>query len=88
MPLTDEQAATLAIKSLENLSPQQQAAQHRIYEIIKDESDSPFVDVHELFQHYNALYFRGRLLPRVEVSWSKRLTLYADLQPVYRRLVH
>jgi hypothetical protein len=78
MPLTDEQAATLAVKSFENLTAQQQAAQLRIQEIIKDESDSPFVDVHELFRHYNILYFRGYLLPRVEVLWSKRLTLYAN----------
>ena len=73
MPVTDEDAATQAIATLEALSEEQKAALDSINKIILD--DEPFVDIHELFGHYNVLYFRKLLVPRVEVLWSPRLTL-------------
>lgn len=77
MPLTDEDAALQAIKTLEDLSEEQKQAQAKIASIIAD--GEPFVHVHELFGLYNVLYFRSLLLPRVEVLWSPRLTLYVHL---------
>jgi hypothetical protein len=75
MPVTDEDAALAAVASLqlEKLSAEQQDALQAINTIIHD--GEPFVDVHELFAHYNVLYFRKLLLPRVQVIWSPRLTL-------------
>ena len=77
MPVTDEQAARTAIATLQGLSAEQRAAQQAIEAIRNDEH--PFVDVHQLFAHYNVLYFRKLLLPRVEVLWSPRLTLCAGI---------
>ncbi|OCL07058.1 hypothetical protein AOQ84DRAFT_320548 [Glonium stellatum] len=77
MPLTDEDAALQAIATLDTLSEERKAAQASIYEILHGEDTNPFVDVHKLFGFYNVLYFRSLLLPRVEVSWSPRLTLCA-----------
>lgn len=71
--LTDEDAALQALATLEELSSEQQEAVRSINTIIHD--GEPFVDVHALFAHYNVLYFRNILLPRVEVLWSPRLTL-------------
>lgn len=73
MPLTDEDAALQAIATLEDLSDQQQDALRAVNAILLD--GEPFVDVHTLFAHYDVLYFRHLLLPRVEVLWSPRLTL-------------
>ena len=75
MPVTDEEAAMLAITSLDPLSEEQKEAQKNISQILGDETSSPFVDIHELFRLYDVLYFRKVLLPRVEVSWSPRLRL-------------
>lgn len=71
--ITDEDAALHAIATLAELSPEQKEALKAINTIIHN--GEPFVDVHELFAHYNVLYFRQLLLPRVEVLWSPRLTL-------------
>lgn len=71
--LTDEDAALQAIATLESLATEQQEALKAINTIIHN--GEPFVDVHELFAHYDVLYFRKLLLPRVEVLWSPRLTL-------------
>jgi hypothetical protein len=76
MPLTDEDAALQAIGTLASLSDGQKQAQAKIADILVD--GEPFVDVHELFGLYNVLYFRSLLLPRVEVLWSPRLTLYVS----------
>jgi hypothetical protein len=75
MPVTDEDAALAAVASLqvEKLSAEQQSALQAINTIVHD--GEPFVDVQELFVHYNVLYFRKLLLPPVEVIWSPRLTL-------------
>lgn len=73
MPVTDEDAALAAIATLETLSTEQQDALQAINTIIHD--GEPFVDVHDLFAYYNTPYFRGLLLPRVEVMYSPRLTL-------------
>jgi hypothetical protein len=73
MPVTDEDAAIAAIATLEALSQEQQDALAAINNILHD--GEPFVDIHELLGHYNVLYFRGLLVPRVEVLWSLRLTL-------------
>lgn len=71
--LPDEDAAFQAIATLEELSVEQQEAWKAVNTILHN--GEPFVDVHELFAHYNVLYFRKLLLPRVEVLWSPRLTL-------------
>jgi hypothetical protein len=71
--LTDEDAALQALATLEEPSPEQQEALKAVNTILHN--GEPFVDVHELFAHYNVLYFRKLLLPRVEVLWSPRLTL-------------
>ena len=84
MPLTDEEAALQAISSLDPLSENQQAARASIDSILR--SDDPYVDVHKLFELYNVLYFRSLLLPRVEVSWSSRLTLCAGICELVRDL--
>ncbi|KAL5397234.1 hypothetical protein PMIN02_002507 [Paraphaeosphaeria minitans] len=73
--VTDEDAALEAIGTLDSLSAEQQQALDAINAILCD--GEPFVDIHELFSHYNVLYFRTLLLPRVEVLWSPRLTLCA-----------
>jgi hypothetical protein len=73
MPVTDEDAATQAIATLETLSDEQKQALDSINQILA--SDDPFVDIHELFGLYNLLYFQKLLVPRVEVIWSPRLTL-------------
>jgi hypothetical protein len=73
MPVTDEDAAIAAIATLQVLSQAQKDALASINKIIHN--DEPFVDIHELFGHYNVLYFRGLLAPRVAVIWSPRLTL-------------
>jgi hypothetical protein len=52
--LTDEDAALQAIAAMEKLSPEQQEALKAIDTIIHN--GEPFVDVHELFAHYNTLY--------------------------------
>ncbi|KAF2832829.1 hypothetical protein CC86DRAFT_364846 [Ophiobolus disseminans] len=75
--LTDEDAALQAIATLEELSAEQHGASNAINSITHN--GEPFVDVHELFAHYNILYFRKLLLPRVEVLWSPRLTLCAGI---------
>ena len=72
-PVTGEDAALQAIGTLENLTPEQQQALAAINTILSN--GEPFVDIHALFGHYNTLYFRKLLLPRVEVLWSPRLTL-------------
>ncbi|CBX92677.1 hypothetical protein LEMA_P053830.1 [Plenodomus lingam JN3] len=77
MPVTDEDAALAAIATLETPSMEQQHAQQAVNAIICN--GEPFVDVHDLFAHYNVLYFRKLLLPRVEVLWSPRLTLCAGI---------
>ncbi|OCK86410.1 hypothetical protein K432DRAFT_376728 [Lepidopterella palustris CBS 459.81] len=79
MPLTDEDAALQAIATLNILSEEQKAAQASIQRILHGKGADPFVNIHELFGHYNILYFRSLLLPRVEVSWSTRLTLCAGI---------
>jgi hypothetical protein len=89
MPTTDEDAALQAIATLDTLSHEQQEAWQTINTIVFN--GEPFVDVHELFSHYNILYFRKLLLPRVELLWSPRLTLYAHLckpQTIYTQTNH
>jgi len=91
MPVTDEDAALTAIESLHDLSDAQIHAKAEINAILL--SDDPFIDIHQLFGYYNTLYFRSLLLPRVEASWSSRLTLCAgicelvkDNEGKYRRI--
>jgi len=82
MVITDEDAAAQAIGNLDPLSVEQQEATTKLQAI--SESNDPFVDIHELFALYNTLYFRSLLLPRVEVSWSPRLTLCAGICELVR----
>ncbi|KAF2472164.1 uncharacterized protein BDR25DRAFT_221571 [Lindgomyces ingoldianus] len=77
MPITDEDAALQAIAALECLSEEQKSALDSINSMLNN--DEPFVDIHELFRLYNTLYFRDLLVPRVEVTWSPRLTLCAGI---------
>ncbi|KAF2002944.1 hypothetical protein P154DRAFT_520698 [Amniculicola lignicola CBS 123094] len=77
MSTTDEDAAITAIGTLETLSEAQKTALAAINTVLRN--DEPFVDIHVLFGHYNVLYFRGLLVPRVEVLWSPRLTLCAGI---------
>lgn len=72
----------MAIRSLAALSDAQRAAQARIARILHGEPPSPFVDVHELFALFDTLYFGAALGPRVDVSWSSRLTLYVRQGPL------
>jgi hypothetical protein len=76
MAITDEDAAAIAITALADLSNEQHAAQAKILDLSNQGDGEGFVDIHQLFALYNVLYFRSLLLPRVEVSWSPRLTLY------------
>lgn len=77
MPITDEEAALLAIATLESLSAEQSEAKEKIDSLLATED--PFINIRDLFALYNTLYFRSLLLPRVEVSWSVRLTLCAGI---------
>ena len=82
MPPTDEEAALKAIETLDQLSQEQQDAKDSLEKLLA--SDDPFVDIHALFSFYNILYFRSLLLPRVEASWSSRLTLCAGICELVR----
>lgn len=82
MPVTDEDAAIEAIEFLASPSKEQDDARSQIKTLLV--SDDPFIDIHELFKLYNTLYFRSLLLPRVEVSWSPRLTLCAGICELVR----
>ncbi|KAJ4361153.1 hypothetical protein N0V95_002122 [Ascochyta clinopodiicola] len=77
MPITDEDAALQAIATLDPLSTEQQDALQAIKIIVNN--GEPFVDVLLLFEHFDKLYFRNLLVPRVEVIWSPRLTLCAGI---------
>ena len=85
MAVTDEEVALQAIQSFaspDDLSKKQQEAKDQIDEM--QSSEDPFIDIHQLFKQYNALYFRDLLVPRVEVSWSPRLTLCAGICELVR----
>jgi hypothetical protein len=82
MAITDEDAAAQAIGNLDPLSVEQQEALFKLISIL--ESNNPFIDIHELFALYNILPFRSLLLPRVQVSWSPRLTLCAGICELVR----
>ena len=82
MSVTDEDAALQAIATLDPLSCKQHEAKAKIDSLLT--SDHPFIDIHELFALYDTLYFRSLLLPRVEVSWSARLTLCAGICELVR----
>lgn len=82
MPMTDEDAALEAILQLASPIADQDEAKTKIETILA--SDDPFIDIHELISLYNTLYFRSLLLPRVEVSWSSRLTLCAGICELVR----
>jgi hypothetical protein len=75
MPLSDEEAAALAISSIADFTSEQESAQSKINTLLKSGNEDSFIDIQELFALYNVLYFRSLLTPRVEVSWSQRLTL-------------
>lgn len=82
MVITDEDAAAQAIGHLDPLSVEQQETVSKLQVVL--DSNDPFIDIHELFALYNTLYFRSLLLPRVEVSWSPRLTLCAGICELVR----
>lgn len=82
MSLTDEDCAVQAIASLADITDEQRNAKAKIDDLLA--TDDPFIDIHELFALYNVLYFRSMLLPRVEVSWSPRLTLCAGICELVR----
>ncbi|CAK4030392.1 hypothetical protein AC578_7645 [Lecanosticta acicola] len=82
MPVTDEDSAIQAITALADLTDEQKDAKCKIDGLLV--TDDPFIDVTELFALYNTLYFRSLLNPRVEVSWSSRLTLCAGICELVR----
>lgn len=91
MPVTDEDTAIAAIATLERLTVEQVNAKAEIKATLA--SNDPFIDIKGLLALYDCLYFRSLLLPRVEASWSSRLTLCAgicelvrDDQGKYRRI--
>lgn len=75
MSLSEEEAADLAVDCLSELSESQIEAHQAINRILIGPDGDPFIDIHSVFSYFDALYFRGLLFPRVEVSWSTRLTL-------------
>lgn len=77
MPTKDEDAAIVAISNLDPLCAEQDHAQSAISTILN--SNDPFIDIQDLFSHYDILYFRSLLACRVRVSWSPRLTLCAGI---------
>ncbi|KAF2667516.1 hypothetical protein BT63DRAFT_294081 [Microthyrium microscopicum] len=79
MPMTEEQATTAALSAITNPSPAQIAAATEVALILASGTDDSFIDVHQLFALYNALYFRSLLMARVELTWSPRLTLCAGI---------
>ncbi|OJD37754.1 sprt-like domain-containing protein spartan [Diplodia corticola] len=79
MPLTDEDAAALAMRALDALSPDQRVARSAIARMLDPDAASPSVDIHELFALFDTLYFRATLRARVDLSWSSRLTLCAGI---------
>ncbi|KAK7536182.1 SprT-like family-domain-containing protein [Phyllosticta citribraziliensis] len=83
MSLSDEDAAALAIAQLERLSKPQLSAADSIARLLGNQAD-PFADIHQLFALFDSLYFRDLLLPRVEVSWSPRLTLCAGICELFK----
>lgn len=82
MVITDKDAATQTIETLLSLSTEQKEVASKLESVLK--SSDPFIDIHELFALYNTLYFRSLLLPRVQVSWSPRLTLCAGICELVR----
>ena len=93
MPITDEEAALQAISALDPLSKEQKTAIDQVKFLRSGGDGNPHADIHELFRLFNTIYFRKLLLPRVEVSWSSRLTLCAgicelvkDEEGKYRRI--
>ncbi|KXS97863.1 hypothetical protein AC578_7645 [Pseudocercospora eumusae] len=82
MPVTDEDAAIQAITTFTSPTQEQSDTKAKIDQILA--SDDPFIDIHELFGLYDILYFRSVLKPRVEVSWSPRLTLCAGICELLR----
>ncbi|KAF4306231.1 putative zinc finger rad18 domain-containing protein [Botryosphaeria dothidea] len=79
LSLSDEDAAAQAIAGLDAPTDAQRDAQAQVGRILRDETSSPFVDIHELFALFDTLYFSATLGPRVELSWSSRLTLCAGI---------
>lgn len=77
--LTDEEASDLAITTINNTAPTatQLTALAYIEESVLSQIhyEHCFVDIQEAFQSYDALYFRGMLAGKVDVSWSARMTL-------------
>lgn len=82
LSLSDEDAAAQAIAGLDAPTDAQRDAQAQVGRILRDETYSPFVDIHELFALFDTLYFGATLGPRVELSWSSRLTLYVQQGPL------
>ena len=79
MPVTDEEAALQAISTLDPLSKEQNTALDQVNHLLYRDQGNPHIDIHKLFHLFNIIYFRNLLLPRVEVSWSSRLTLCAGI---------
>ncbi|KAF2152278.1 hypothetical protein K461DRAFT_278486 [Myriangium duriaei CBS 260.36] len=73
----DEGFALSAIQEIISPSTIQKQAQNDIQSVLS--TDAPFVDIHQLFDLYDRLYFRSLLANRVEVTWSPRLTLCAGI---------
>ena len=80
--LTDEEAANLAIITINNTAPtpKQLTALTYIEQSILSQihQEHCFVDIQRVFESYDVLYFRGMLAEKVDVGWSGRMTLYVS----------
>lgn len=76
--LTDEQAADLAIATINGAPSQKQllALEYVEKDILSQiHHEHCFVDIQRAFLAYDALYFRGILAGKADVAWSARMTL-------------
>lgn len=80
--LTDEEAADLAIATINNTAPTQNQLTALAYieqSILSQiHQEHCFVDIQQAFESYDVLYFRGMLAGKVDVGWSGRMTLYVS----------
>lgn len=82
--LDEYMIAKTAIADIYDLSLAQIEAAIKIQSLLQNDGSQPgssedytsFLDIHELFELYDRLYFQGILkMNKVEVIWSSRLTL-------------
>jgi len=84
---TDEEAADLAISTINNSVPTQKQLTALAYveQSIRSQihQEHCFVDIQRAFESYDVLYFRGMLAGKVDVGWSRRMTLYVSSEQTF-----